>query len=163
MTRASVAQVIQLNPKASSTRDIGRAFDGSYASPPPVTVPYGWRLESGRAGWTLVHDRHEWGVISWLIAERRAGRSYRELADRLERDHVPAPTGGRSVGRWHTERVRILAQQYAPDLARRGREDRLSELHALTLAELTDDEREELAELEDAARAALEDAADPDW
>lgn len=158
MSRSRGAKIIHLNPKRDSTRDIRAAGDGQSDVPPPVTVPYGWRLEPGRGGgWALVHDRDQWGVISWLIERRRAGESYEGLAKRLEREEVPAPTGGRSKRRWHTERVRTLAMYYAPDLAPRARADRLSELHALSLEELTDEEREELDELEEAARAAIGD------
>lgn len=154
------AEVIHLNQTGDSTRNTTPMFDGSYVSPPPVTVPYGWTLREERGGWSLVHDRHEWSVISWLIQERRAGRSYGALAEELVRDRVPAPTGGRSVGRWHTERVRTLVLLYAPDLAaprRAERGDRLAQLHSRSLSELTDDERAELEELEAAVSAVYED------
>lgn len=153
------ADVIPLNAGADSPRNTTPAFDGSYVTPPPVRVPYGWRLAGKRAGagWMLTHDRQAWSVISWLIQERRAGgqkRSYDTLAAELRRDGVPAPTGGRSVGRWHGERVRSLIRLYAPELAappRAERGSRLAQLWERDPASMTEEERAEMADLEQAA------------
>lgn len=155
------AEVIPLNAGADSSRNMTPQFDGSYATPPPVRVPYGWRLaeKPTGAGWLLTHDRREWAVISWLIQERRAGgngRSYVSLAAELRRDGEPAPTGGRSVGRWHGERVRKLIASYAPDLAgtpRAQRGSRLAQLYDLDEDAMTEEEKEELEALEQAADA----------
>lgn len=153
------ATVIHLNAGADSPRNTAPPFDGSYATPPPLTPPYGWILAESRvgAGWMLVHHRPEWSVISWLIQERRAGgrsRSYDVLAAELARDGVPAPTGGRSAGRWHGERVRSLIKQYAPELAglplaQRG--SRLGQLYELDPSTMTDQEKAEMEALEQEA------------
>jgi hypothetical protein len=152
------AEVIPLKPGADSPRNTTPPFDGSYETPPPLTPPYGWRLtkSSGRAGWTLSHHREQWAVISWLIQERKAGgrsRSYDVLAAELQRDGVPAPTGGRSVGRWHGERVRSLIRLYAPELAAPSRSARGSRLHQLWEMDpdtMTKEETAEMAALEEA-------------
>ena len=153
------ATVIPLNREVDSARNMTPPFDGSYATPPPITPPYGWRLAEKRAGagWELIHDRQEWGVISWLIQERRAGgdgRSYDALATRLQEDGVPAPTGGRSIGRWHGERVRLLIQRYAPELVappRAERGDRLIQLWDRDPATLSEEEKAEMEALEESA------------
>jgi len=152
------AEVIPLNSGADSPRNTTPPFDGSYATPPPVRAPYGWRLaeKTTGAGWLLTHDRRQWAVISWLIQERRAGRSYDSLAAELQGDGEPAPTGGRSVGRWHGERVRMLITRYAPELAgtpRAQRGSRLAQLYEMDEDAMTDEERAELEELEQAADA----------
>lgn len=155
------ATVIPLNPEVDSARNTTPPFDGSYATPPPITPPYGWRLakKRGGTGWELIHDRQEWGVISWLIQERRAGgegRSYDALATTLREDGVPAPTGGRSVGRWHGERVRSLIHRYAPELAappRAEREDRLLQLWGRDRDTLSEEEKAEMEALERRASA----------
>lgn len=112
----SVAPVIPLNRKADSSTDIG--YD---TPPPPVIVPYGWRLVRRDDGWLLTHDDAEWSTIERIIRERRSGDSYRAIAARLADENVPAPTTGRSHGRWDgtagTERCRILVLHYAPDVA----------------------------------------------
>lgn len=147
------AEVIHLNTRTDSPRNTTPPFDGSYATPPPLTPPYGWTLTTlrGGAGWKLTHDRREWSVISWLIEERRAGgrsRSYDVLAAELERDGVPAPTGGRSVGRWHGERVRSLIRLYAPELAAPPRVDGRRRLHQLWEMDPDTMTEEEVAEME---------------
>lgn len=155
------AEIIPLNPGADSSRNTTPPFDGSYASPPPITPPYGWRLAESEAGagWRLVHDRTEWGVISWLIQERRAGgsgRSYDALATALREDGVPAPRGGRSIGRWHGERVRSLILRYAPELAappRAERESRLVQLWDRDPDTLSEEEKAEMEALEENASA----------
>lgn len=163
--RARMAEVIHLYPKAGSTRITTRQEDVESAAPPPVTVPYGWKLVSRAAGaktvWSFVKDQEQWGVISWLILERRAGRSYRDLADELEEDGVEPPTGGRSVGRWHQERVRTLVQYYAPDTVPAPPVDpfvaRLQELMERGPENCSDEEHEELHTLaHDIAREAGE-------
>jgi hypothetical protein len=153
------AEIIPLNARADSPRNTTPAFDGSYATPPPITPPYGWILTKPKTGtgWILVHHRPEWSVISWLVQERREGgrgRSYDSLAAELQRDGVPAPTGGRSVGRWHGERVRSLIRLYAPELAappRAQRGSRLAQLYELDPATMTDEEKAEMEILEEQA------------
>jgi hypothetical protein len=153
------AEVIPLNAGGDSPRNTTPQFDGSYDTPPPLTPPYGWILTRKRrgAGWELVHHRPEWSVISWLIQERRNGgrdRSYDRLAAELQRDGVPAPTGGRSVGRWHGERVRSLIRLYAPELVtppRAQRGSRLSQLYEMDPATMTDEEKAEMEILEERA------------
>lgn len=155
------ADVIPLNAGVDSSRNTTPPFDGSYATPPPLTPPYGWKMQPKQSGggWEVIHDRNEWGVISWLIEERRASggtRSYEALAAELTRDGVPAPHGGRSVGRWHGERVRSLIQRYAPELAappRAERGSRLAQLWDRDPATLTE---EEAAEMEALERTAFE-------
>ncbi|NUR04318.1 MAG: hypothetical protein HOY79_49795 [Streptomyces sp.] len=150
------AEIIQLNANADSTRNMTPVFDGSYATPPPVTVPYGWTLKETKSGWQLIHDRQEWSTISWLVQERRAtGRSYESMGQELERDGVPAPEGGRSNGRWHAERVRTLVLTYAPELAGPGRRSRLDRLQNRPLEDLDEGELEELDALLDPERSAL--------
>lgn len=159
------ADIIPLKPGTNSPRNTTPLFDGSYVTPPPITPPYGWRLAESAtgAGWRLTHDREEWGVISWLIQERRAGgeeRSYNALAAELQEDGVPAPTGGRSIGRWHGERVRSLILRYAPELAappRAERGGRLAQLWERDPATLSDEERAEMEALEESS-AELYDA-----
>lgn len=152
------AEIIPLNPHMDTTRNTLPPFDGSYVTPPPVTVPYGWRLTETRSGWTLTHDRDEWSVISWLVSERRAGRSCQELVDQLESERVPAPRGGRSKPKWNRERVRTLVYQYAPETAPRKNLSRYAYL--LRQDVLSDEEQEELEDLAEAERAAI--AADND-
>jgi hypothetical protein len=155
------ATVIQLNPGADSPQNTTPPFDGSYATPPPITPPYGWRLAKKQhgTGWELIHDRQEWGVISWLIQERHAGgngRSYDALATALRKDGVPAPTGGRSGGRWHGEGVRRLIHRYAPELAappRAERGSRLMQLWDRDPATLSKEEEAEMEALEESASA----------
>jgi len=152
------ADVIPLNAAVNSARNTTPPIDEGYVIAPPLTPPYGWRLAPARSrpGWELIHDREQWGVISWLIQERRAGLSYDTLAADLRRDGVPAPKGGRSAGRWHGERVRGLIRRYAPDLAappRAQRGSRLAQLWERDAATLTEEEK---AELEDLERAAFE-------
>jgi hypothetical protein len=155
------ATVIPLNRETDSARNTPPPFDGSYATPPPIKPPYGWRLAEKKAGagWELIHDRQEWGVISWLIQERRAGgdgRSYDALATALQKGGVPAPTGGRSVGRWHGERVRSLILRYAPELATPPRAERGSRLMQLWGRDPDTLSEEEKAEMEDLEESALE-------
>lgn len=157
------AEVIPLNAGADSPRNTAPQFDGSYATPPPLVPPYGWKLAKKRGGgdgWELIHDRQQWEVISWLIHERRAGgkgRSYESLAAELQQDGVPAPTGGRSVGRWHGERVRTLIMQYAPEVARpRERGSRLAQLWARDEDTLTEEEKSEMEALERRASASYD-------
>lgn len=112
-------RITPLNAGADSTRDIAPGPDDPYATCPAVTVPYGWRLVRRRSSWALVHDHKPWLVLMWLVSERRAGRSYQDLATELERRRVPPPPNGDSgkPRRWQKDRVRTLVQQYAPDLA----------------------------------------------
>lgn len=152
------ADVIPLNTGTSSARNTTPQIDPAYAISPPVTPPYGWRLAPARPGpgWQLIHDREQWGVISWLIEERRRGQSYDTLAQDLRRDGVPAPTGGRSAGRWHRERVRGLIRRYAPELAappRAQRGSRLAQLWERDENTLSDKERAEMKALEQEANA----------
>ena len=106
-----VADIIPLNRTPDSTRDIG------YQTPaPPLHVPYGWRLVRVDQGWLLTHGE-DWGQIERIVSMRRGGAKYETIADTLQAEGVPAPTGGRSLPRWNAERVRKLVHHYAPAIA----------------------------------------------
>jgi hypothetical protein len=72
----------------------------------PVPVgqpPYGWRAVAGG----LIRDDREHPVLERMRIMRADGASYREIADALNRDNIPARRG-----RWHPLTVaRIIARQ----------------------------------------------------
>ena len=109
--RGQIASVIPLNRSADSAADIG--YD---TPPPPVSVPFGWRLTKRPDGWLLTHDDETWPIIERCIRERRGGASYTAIARRLAAEGAPAPTG-RAHGVWHMDLPRRYVAHYAPQVA----------------------------------------------
>lgn len=109
------ADVIPLNRTRTTARNMTPT--DCYSAPPPCTVPYGWQWEQRPDGWLMRHHPDEWAVIERIIRERRdGGQTYDRIADQLQAEGVPAPTGRRSSGVWHAERVKRTAYPYAPEL-----------------------------------------------
>lgn len=75
-----------------------KAAAGGYAWGRP---PYGWRAEDGN----LVAVAAQQRVIDRIRDLRKDGFSFRSIAEVLNDDGVPGPTGGR----WHSEAVRRSA------------------------------------------------------
>lgn len=67
--------------------------------------PYGWRAERGE----LVHDAEEQETISFIVAERAAGASYRALCGSLAARGA-LPRGG---GDWFPIQVQRVAERHA--------------------------------------------------
>lgn len=118
-----MATVTQLYGEAATPRNITPPGPVSYISaPPPVIVPYGWRmiqLPDGR--WVLEHERAEWNVICRAVEGKRAGRTYEAIAEELHAEGAPVwneRTDREYPGetRWHPQRVRRLVARHAPDL-----------------------------------------------
>lgn len=61
---------------------------------PGAQVPYGWRVEGAGRGAMLVEVPTEQATIKRIVRARRRGQSFREIAERLNRDGVAAKGGG---------------------------------------------------------------------
>ena len=69
------------------------------------TVPYGWRLQAD--GVRLVADPDEQTVVSVILVRRRAGWSYRRIADELHRRGIRPKCGAI----WHPKVVRGICRR----------------------------------------------------
>jgi|SRR5215207_8865851 len=70
-----------------------------------------------RDGATFARDEGTWPTIERIVAERSAGESCQQIADGLNGDGVPTPTGVRGErrglvgpGRWHAATVTKLCR-----------------------------------------------------
>lgn len=69
----------------------------------PNRTPYGWRIDPGDAK-RMVRDERECGIVREIVANRRDGLSYREIAALLNGDPATQPRSGR----WAAKTVRAV-------------------------------------------------------
>lgn len=116
-----MATVTHLYREDASPRNMTPSLPTSHHSaPPPVSVPYGWRLVETSDGWLLQHEPAEWNVICRAVAGKQSGRPYHQIAAELHAEGAPVRNEAqRPYGappQWHAERLRRLVIQYAPEL-----------------------------------------------
>lgn len=116
-----IATITPLYREAATPPNITPHIRAPYtAAPPPVTIPYGWRMIETPDGYLLQHDRTEWNVICRAVEGKRSGRPYHEIAAELHAEGAPVWNERNreydAAPRWHAERVRRLVGRYAPEL-----------------------------------------------
>lgn len=116
-----LADVIPMYREAATPPNMTPVPAPAYqAAPPPIEVPYGWRMVQTPGGWLMTHEPAEWSVIARCVEGRRDGIPLDAIAATLADEDAPIWNSGRRdygvVARWHPERVRRLVQRYAPDL-----------------------------------------------